>query len=137
MLPPTDDCSLSSREPLDRPNRGGKILRAVNELPSMLRVKGACKLTGAFVRALFGFFLIWPLLSPPPLLPRSLPLLHFLPLPACFMLRQLRAGAAAPGSGAARFMFRISRLMRTKEINWWFRPNETSVKLTGLINGNK
>lgn len=69
------------------PTGGGKkSLRAVNELPSLPRVRGACKLTGAFVRPPFGLFPIRPPLSPPPLL---LPLLHFLPLPACFTLRQL------------------------------------------------
>lgn len=70
---------------------GGGILQAVNELPSVPRVKGTCKLTGAFVRALIGFFQSSP--QPPP--PRSLPLLHFLPLPACFTLRRLRGRSSA------------------------------------------
>lgn len=76
--------------------RGG-ILQAVNELPSVPRVKGTCKLTAAFVRALIGFFQSSP---PPP--SRSLPLLHFLPLPACFTLRRLRGRSSAVwlGSGA-------------------------------------
>lgn len=103
MLLPTDDCNLSSREPLDHPNRRGKkLLRAVNELPSVPRVKGACKLTGAFVRALFGFF-FFPDLAPafsssPLLLPRSSIFYPYL-LASC--LGDSVAGAAPSGSGAA------------------------------------
>lgn len=146
MLPPTDDCNLSSREPLDffpPPTGwgGGGILLAVNELPSVPRVKGTCKLTAAFVRALIGFFRSSPLLSPPP--PFALPPAPPFSPSTCLLYalvapwQEQRRLALERRSLSARFMFRISRLMRTKEINWWFKPNETSVKLTGLINGNK
>lgn len=140
MLPPTDDCNLSSREPLDPPPTPTPLLVVggwgeggpVNELPSVPRVKGTCKLTAAFVRALIGFFQSPP---PPPAPPFS-PSTCLLHAPAAPWQEQRRL-ALERRSLSARFMFRISRLMRTKEINWWFKPNETSVKLTGLINGNK
>lgn len=121
--------------PLPRQKGVKKILQAVNELPSVPRVKGTCKLTAAFVRALAfsrsrACFLLLPLL------PSSRSSIFSLYLPASCSGGSV-AGAAPSGSLSARFMFRISRLMRTKEINWRFKPNETSVKLTGLINGNK
>lgn len=138
MLPPTDDYNLSSRDPLDPPRQEGvkKILQAVNELPSVPCVKGTCKLTAAFVRALAfsrsrACFLLLPSSRAP-----SHSSIFSLYLPASCSGGSV-AGAAPSGSLSARFMFRISRLMRTKEINWRFKPNETSVKLTGLINGNK
>lgn len=48
-----------------------------------------------------------------------------LPAPAGRM-PGLRLGAIHCG---CRKCFGISRLMRTKEINWWFRPNETAVQI--------
>lgn len=131
--------------------QGKKNLQAVNELPSMPSVKGVYKLTEAFVRALPSLpcsFLISPPLSlsfscpPPPSHAPSCSSIFSLYLPASCSSSSV-AGAALSGSGSEQhslsvwFMFRISHLMRTKEINWWFKPNETSVKLTGLINRNK
>lgn len=134
------------------PNRKQK-LQAVNELPSMPCVKGTYKLV-AFVRALLRSLLLsWSqhhVLPPslistphsPSLILCSLLLFNFLYLPASCSSSSM-VGATLSGFGSerhtlpARFMFRISRLMGTKEINWWFKPNETSVKLTGLINRNK
>lgn len=57
LLPLTDDCNLYSWGPLDPPpshpdKAKKKNLQAVNELPSVPRVKGVYKLTEAFVRAL-------------------------------------------------------------------------------------
>lgn len=135
-------------------DRGKKNPQAVNELPSFRSVKGVYKLD-PFVRALLCSL---SLLLPPCLLLPPLSLLILAPSPpsrpsSCSSIFSLYlpasrssssvAGAALSGFGSeqhllsARFMFRISHLMRTKEINWWFKPNETSVKLTGLINWNK
>lgn len=75
---------------------GGGILQAVNELPSVPRVKGTCKLTGAFVRALIGFFQSSP---QPPLAP-SRSSIFSLYLPASRSGGSV-AGAAPSGSGAA------------------------------------
>lgn len=130
-----------------------KNLQAVNELPSMPSVKGVYKLTEAlsglsFAPSLFPAlattFSLILLPSPLPPISRSLSCssIFSLYLPASRSSGSV-AGAVLSGSGSeqhslsVRFMFRISHLMRTKEINWWFKPNETSVKLTGLINGNK
>lgn len=134
--------------------QGKKKMQAVNELPSFPSVKGVYKLD-PFVRALLCSL---SLLLPPCLLLPPLSLLILAPSPpsrpsSCSSIFSLYlpasrssssvAGAALSGFGSeqhllsARFMFRISHLMRTKEINWWFKPNETSVKLTGLINWNK
>lgn len=148
LLPPTDDCNLYSWGPLD-PSTGKKYLQAVNELPSMSSVKGIFKLTEAFVRApLRSLALFWSrhhFLTPPTPPPSHAPScssIFSLYLPASRSSGSV-AGAALSGFGSEQhslsvwFMFRISRLMRTKEINWWFKPNETSVKLTGLINRNK
>lgn len=149
-LPPTDDCSLYSRGPLDPWQEKNKHLQAVNELPSMPSVEGVFKLTDfCHGHPLALSFL--PLATTfSPYAPLPAPLHHALPpalqfSPSTCLLHALAAlGAALSGSGSeqqrspsARLMFRISHLMRTKGINWRFRPNETSVKLTGPINGNK
>lgn len=154
LQPPTDDCNLYSWGPLDPQTGEKKKMQAVNELPSFPSVKGVYKLD-PFVRALLCSL---SLLLPPCLLLPPLSLLILAPSPpsrpsSCSSIFSLYlpasrssssvAGAALSGFGSeqhllsARFMFRISHLMRTKEINWWFKPNETSVKLTGLINWNK
>lgn len=119
LLAPTDDCNLYSSAPLDPPDRKKKKnLQAVNESSSMPGAKGDYKLTEAFVMAPFSSSLA-PLLYVN--FPPSTCLLH---APAAPRQEQPRLHSLS-----ARFMFRISRLMRTKEINWWFRPNETSVKI--------
>ena len=143
---------------IPRQGREKKNLQAVNELPSVPSVKGVYKLTEAFVSALLCSLALFsschhflshspaPPLSSPPLIPQShaasCPSIFSLYLPASRSSSPV-AGAGLSGSGSERhslsvqFMFRISHLMRTKEINRWFRPNETSAKLTGLINRNK
>lgn len=95
----------------------------------MLGVKGVSKLTEAFVMTLVSHCL--PLTVTLSTLPSALQFSLYLPTSR---FSSSMSGALAL---SARFMFRISRLMRTKEINWWFRSNETSVKLTGLVNRNK
>lgn len=129
-----------------------KICKQLMSCHPCYSVKGVYELTEAFVGALLcslalscschHFLSHCPAPPLPPFHAPSRSSIFSLYLPASRSSSSV-AGATLSGFSSERrslsawFMFRISHLMRTKEINWWFKPNETSVKLTGLINRNK